>query len=195
LQEGRSYRQELKSFYPGSLSIQGRGRWFDPHQGEEARPRAKLHNEKFVAERLVVVPDAAFPTFATHGSGWRCKYGFRRAGEACQKVMLPENAYPVETTRGRGWQCGRGFQRSGETCKRMRLPRNAFLKPGGREWECIRGYRRSGEQCQRLILPENSHLGYSGHSWACDRGFILTDGRCVVASGSEHGPASTDGNR
>ena len=40
----------------------------------------------------VVVPENAFPTYATYGTGWKCERGFLETKGECVAIQVPPNA-------------------------------------------------------------------------------------------------------
>ena len=54
------------------------------------------------SELVVIVPEDAYPTYATFGSGWECYRGFRELNGACKLISVPEHGYLSESSYGSG---------------------------------------------------------------------------------------------
>ncbi len=129
----------------------------------------------------LVVPENAFPTSRSYGSGWRCRRGFENVDDiSCRAVVVPPGAFL--TASGTSWRCHRGFQKTGKTCARIELPENAYLTGDSHDsaWECDRGYEKTSEGCSKIHVPENAYLTNAsyGDAWKCERGFFISDGAC-----------------
>ncbi|WP_147277363.1 hypothetical protein [Rhodovulum sp. 12E13] len=130
----------------------------------------------------IVLPDYAYLTDDTLGSGWTCERGFTASSGACVPIAVPENGYLTNADYGDQWACERGFFEIDGRCDAVALPANAFLDPAsyGPGWRCQRGFETVDTACVAIDLPANAHLDRSGNAWRCDRGFQLADGECVL---------------
>ncbi|MGQ3486323.1 hypothetical protein [uncultured Roseovarius sp.] len=130
----------------------------------------------------IVLPDNAYLTEGTSGTGWTCDRGYAAVAQTCLPISVPENAYLTNKNYGDSWACDRGFAKVGDRCDTIVVPANAFLDQAsyGPGWRCARGYESLSGACVAIDLPENAHLDRSGNTWRCDSGFQLADGECVL---------------
>jgi hypothetical protein len=59
---------------------------------------------------LKKVPDNSY----TNGIGWSCDTGYKKVGNACQKIVAPNNSYFIGST----WYCDYGYKKVGNKCVR-----------------------------------------------------------------------------
>ena len=141
------------------------------------------------------VPEHA--TSAQFGSGWTCNSGYRKVGQACERILVPEHAYLTNRSYGDAWVCNRGYRRSRDTCIEIVLPNNAYLNsPRGDEWLCHRGYRKAETECILIPVPENAYLTNStyGVGWKCERGFRHVNQLCEPVVIPEHAHLDMSGH-
>ncbi len=129
----------------------------------------------------IAVPENAYPTNRTYGSGWACLHGFVEVGgTSCTEVIVPEGGYLDPS--GERWRCLRGYTRIDDSCQEIVVPDNAYLTNStyGSVWLCNRGYEIDGDACEAVAVPENAFLNAStrGRPWTCERGYFEQDGRC-----------------
>ncbi|MEW9922393.1 hypothetical protein AB2B41_22570 [Marimonas sp. MJW-29] len=127
------------------------------------------------------VPENAYVTGRSHGSGWACKRGYEKVGGvSCEAIPVPENAFLRSS--GFDWKCDRGYRQDRETCVLIVLPEHAYLteNTSSSGWECERGFTALTDSCVPIGVPENGYLTNAdyGAEWACNRGFFEIDGRC-----------------
>lgn len=90
----------------------------------------------------LAIPENAYPTGRSHGTGWACRHGYLEVrGAACEAVAIPANAFLDAS--GLGWDCARGFEARQATCIAIELPENAHLDRSGNRWQCNRGFHLS----------------------------------------------------
>ena len=127
------------------------------------------------------VPEHAYPTGRSHGTGWECYRGYEEVNEIfCNPIPVPANAFLRSS--GYNWQCKRGFRQEDEACVAIVLPERAYLTEdsSGTGWTCDRGYEAVAGTCSPIAVPENAYLTNAdyGEAWACERGFVKIDDRC-----------------
>jgi hypothetical protein len=127
------------------------------------------------------IPENAYATGMSYGSGWACRRGYEEAGgTSCAAIPVPDNAF-LRSSR-HDWQCNRGYRQDRETCVPIVLPDNAYLTDDTSEfgWACERGFTARSSDCVPIAVPENGCLTNADHGdeWACERGFFEIDGRC-----------------
>jgi hypothetical protein len=81
----------------------------------------------------------------SHGGGWECDRGYRKANGACAKIEVPPHAFLG--SRGSRWDCERGFKKDLHSCLALQMPTNAHLACSGNRWSCDPGYQQQGEVC------------------------------------------------
>lgn len=129
------------------------------------------------ANAQVTIPENAQSN--EYGSGWQCKSGFRKEGDACVAIVLPSNAYLTGFSYNKGWACRRGFVEDGDVCLPLSIPANAYLDASGRRWTCNRGYEDNDKGvCALIVVPEHGHLNKNGNGWDCKALFRKTYDSC-----------------
>ncbi len=132
---------------------------------------------------VIDVPENAYKTNSTYGTGWSCLHGFRETdGPECVEVVVPEGGFLDPS--GVRWHCLRGYEKSDDTCMKISLPENAYLSSGlyGSSWHCERGFDVVEDTCSAIEVPENAFLNTSGYGkpWICERGFFEKDDTCLA---------------
>ena len=95
---------------------------------------------------LAAVPENAFE----QGGNWYCKSGYRKVGNACEKIDVPANAF----VQGSNWYCKSGYRREGNECLKFAVPANAFARGG--QWFCNLGYKRVTDTCVEMSPEEKA---------------------------------------
>ena len=96
---------------------------------------------------------AAPPHSINLGDTWMCQNGYKKVGEACQKINVPDNAIAVGDT----WMCRYGFKKIGNGCaKSSVLPKNAIATAiaAGDTWQCKPAFKRLEDNCVEKTYGE-----------------------------------------
>lgn len=122
------------------------------------------------------IPFNAVPDL--RGKGWRCKYGFKETGRACERIIPPANA--ALNRRGTDWDCRGGYERVGNRCviKHASLGARVTLTPD--QWQCREGYTLISGGCKRLLIPNNAEFNRRmKKGWQCRQGYVPSGTGCV----------------
>lgn len=152
--------------------------WKRYSDGWECDPSFRADGDMCIA---VAVPQNAYPTNRTYGSGWECLHGFVEAGGvSCAEVVVPEGGYL--DLSGRRWNCLRGFRKIDGSCQKIVLPEHSYLTGNthGPAWRCTHGFEAKGETCVAIVIPEHAFLNTStlGRRWTCERGYAASGDHC-----------------
>jgi hypothetical protein len=118
------------------------------------------------------------PANAVHdspGKGWRCRFGFRKSRDGCQRIIPPANG--ALNRRGDGWVCRAMYERVGNRCIAKQVPLGARIVPGVDSWQCRRGYKMVAGICRRVLLPKNADYDKTS-GWQCQKGYHRRGAGC-----------------
>ena len=108
------------------------------------------------------------------GNTWMCQNGYKKVGEACQKINVPDNAVAVDDK----WMCKNGYKKIENSCKKMFVPENAIAV--GDIWMCRHGFKKIGNGCAKSsVLPKNAIVIAAGDRWQCKSAFKRLGDSCV----------------
>tara|TARA_B110000003_G_scaffold248183_1_gene259706 strand:+ start:125 stop:1015 length:891 start_codon:yes stop_codon:yes gene_type:complete len=128
-----------------------------------------FRNNDILDKNYLTVLNPKIPANAyASGTSWKCKSGYKKAGDSCKKKEIPTNA----KVSGSGWTCIKGYKKVGSRCNKIYVPANASLSGSG--WKCNTGYAKIGSGCQ--IIPVNASATSSG--WKCNTGYTKEGNSC-----------------